>query len=98
MKMGNVTPRIAILALWKAKFSEVGNELLGGHASFLPGMLQTPIANQALAVDPAGLNLAVAQTNAKCYKKDYTYGNTDQPTVPWLQSTRGKAAIAETQT
>ena len=33
--MVNCTPKIANLALWKAKFSEVGIELLTGHASYI---------------------------------------------------------------
>ena len=31
-------------------------------------------------------------------QKIHTSANTDQPTLPWLQSTRGKAAIAESHT
>ena len=38
MKMVNVTPKIATFALRKAKFSEVGNELLRDHASYIAGL------------------------------------------------------------
>ena len=38
MKMVNVTTRITTLALLKAKFSEVKNELLRGHASNIAGL------------------------------------------------------------
>ena len=36
--MVNVSPRFATLALWKAKLSEVGNEILRDHASYIAGL------------------------------------------------------------
>ena len=37
-EMVNVIPRIVTLALWKSKLSEVGNELLRDHASYIAGL------------------------------------------------------------
>ena len=46
MKMVNVNPKIATLALWKNKFSEVGNDLLRGHASYIAGFLANRRENE----------------------------------------------------
>ena len=139
MKMVNVTPKIATLELSKAKFSEVGNELLRGHASFVSGLppnrretendshpkgqsgagggsgqsnsnrnsnkrqgdfaqAETSKKSETVKCNRCGHSAGPTHTFESCYKKDHAYANSDQPTVPWLQSTKGKAAIADTHT
>ena len=43
MKMVNISPRFATLALWKAKFSEVGNEFVRYHASFIVALTNVKV-------------------------------------------------------
>ena len=38
LRLVNVTPKITNLAQWKAKFSEIGNELIRHHASYISGL------------------------------------------------------------
>ena len=140
MKMVNCTPKITNLAVWKAKFSKVGNELLRNPASYLAGLpinsrenekhpnlkgqsgaggggsgrfqsnqrsskrqddfdqAEPSKKSETAKCNKCDHNTGPTHTWESCYKKDHAYANSDQPTVPWLQSTRGKAAIAETHT
>ena len=52
--MVNVTPRIVILAPWKAKFSEVENEFLRCHASYTAGLPPNGRENEANKKKGAG--------------------------------------------
>ena len=47
--MVNCNPKITNLALWKDKFSEVENELLRSHASYIAGL---PINRRVNEKDP----------------------------------------------